>query len=223
MQLQYIKKIREDSVQLSFLNQQLSTQRMEWERRDSLSRTQSSGYTLTQKQFDSVNRVAQAAQTEIASLNSQLAQLQRNYDELKARPTPSKERADPPETGSRATGFDAAADTNSIRLNLAYNDPKKAIEKSLKIYLIPLNASNKRLIKQANADSYYKNYNQSILSSAAGAKLAQYDKGSYVFLNVDPGSYQIIVCVYNGNTFEYKKPVSGNTIVKKDVAPPNND
>lgn len=220
--LQYKQQIQRDSLQILALNQHLTAQKTEWERKDSVNRTRTSGLTATQKQFDSLNRAAQAAQTEIASLNGRLLQLQKSYDELlRSRQTPSKDKTDAPvsvpETGNKAPSFDAAADTNSLRLNLYYNDPKKAVEKDLKVYLIPSTAANKGII--SSASSYERRCDEANLDKAQGRKLARYVNGTYVFLDVQPGSYLVKICTYFGGYEKVTKKERGNMTYKMNVAP----
>lgn len=255
--LQYMEQIHRDSLQLSVLNQQnqqLTAQKLEWERRDSLSRALASGSTATQKQlFDSINRVAQAQKTEIASLNGQSEQLKKNNDDLraqaeqlkksnedlqkryddlqkkyddlqKARQSPPKEKTDlPPPETGTKVSSFDAADTNSLKLTMFYSNAKRAVETDLKIYLIPSTAANKSLIDKINDTPYDRRCDESGLNGAKGGKRALYVNGTYVFLDVPPGKYFIKVCTPFGNNTNVTKKGRGNETTRLNVAPPVTD
>lgn len=217
LRLQYLNKIRSDSVQLSALTQQVTMLKTEGESKDSLLRSRAPATAITQEQL---NAATAAAQTEIASLKNQLAQLQKSYDDLKAsRQTLSKEKADVPEKKTDETEPPVeSADNNSLKLTLYYNDAKKPVEKDLKVYLIPSTAANKNII--SNASNYERRCDEANLDKAKDRKLARYVNGTYVFFDVPPGSYFIKVCTYFGGYEKVTKKNAGNMTIKMNAAPP---
>ena len=158
----------------------------------------------------------------IALDSSRLVRQQSNYNELvKAQQALFNDdaNADIIQTKNLVTPFDAAADTNSLRLALQPGAFKGATTpENLKVYLIPRTAANAAIIKQAS--TYEIRCDEMNLDRAKDKRLARYVNGNYIFLNVPPGTYFVKICTYYGGFYNVTKKEQGNMALRFDASPP---
>ena len=89
---------------------------------------------------------------------------------------------------------------------------------NLRVYLIPYSNANARII--STAQTYQIRCDEMNLDAAKDKKIARYNNGTYVFLNVPPGKYFIKICTYYGGYYTYTKTAQGNISIKLDASPP---
>jgi hypothetical protein len=157
-------------------------------------------------------------QRQLSFDSNKLVLLQKNYDDLR------KEFHDyrinhpefySPEGRKNEENF---ADTNSLKLNLHYGFSKTKAPDNLKIYLIPYNNENKKIINKA--ELYEVGCDVLNLNKAKDNKTAKYKDGTYSFYDVAPGKYFIKICAYYGGFYTYTKKSTGNVTVNFDASPP---
>lgn len=169
-------------------------------------------------QSDETKRMNYFLQRQLSFDSNKLVLLQKNYDDLR------KEFHDyrithpefySPEGRKNEEDF---ADTNSLKLNLHYGSSKTKAPDNLRIYLIPYNNPNKKII--SNAEVYEVGCDVLNLNKAKGKKIAKYKDGTYLFYDVTPGKYFIKICAYYGGYYTYTKKSTGNVTVNFEASPP---
>jgi hypothetical protein len=220
-----IEEYKNDSVHTAFLQKQfddLSNQKLKLQHDMDLEKSQIADLLNDKKKLISTNndtkRMNDFLQSQLSFDSNKLVLLQKNYDDLR------KEFHDyrinhpefySPEGRKNEENF---ADTNSLKLNLHYGFSKTKAPDNLKIYLIPYNNENKKIINKA--ELYEVGCDVLNLNKAKDNKTAKYKEGTYSFYDVAPGKYFIKICAYYGGFYTYTKKSSGNVTVNFDASPP---
>jgi hypothetical protein len=214
-----------DSIHIAFLQKQfsdLNNQKSQLQNDIDLQKAQIADLLNDKKNStlknDAAKRMNNYLQRRLSFDSSKLVLLQKNYDDLRKKF--HDYQVSHPEFYSpdgRQNDVDVS-DTNSLKLNLHYGSSKTKVPANLRIYLIPYNDSNKRIIRKAEV--YEVGCDVLNLNKAKNKKIAKYKDGNYLFYDVNPGKYFIKICAYYGGYYTYTKKTTGNVTVNFDASPP---
>ncbi len=214
-----------DSIHLASLQNQfdnLNNQKSQLENDMGLRNAQIASLLADKRNAASMNddakRINNFLQRQLSFDSGKLVLLQKNYDDLRKEFQDYKIHHPEFYSFTKSKNEPDPADTNSLKLDLLYADAKTKVPDNLRIYLIPSNTANDKIIRRAKV--YEVGCDVLDLNKTKDKTIANYRNGMYLFYDVKPGKYFIKICAYYGGYYTYTKETTGNATVRFNAAPP---